>query len=57
MLYQRGQAYPPALRKRVFVFFDDGARVGQIAKRLKVSASYVSKALSRRQTTGVTTAL
>lgn len=57
MLHQRGKAYPPALRERVFVFFDDGARVGQIAKRLKVSVSYVSKVLSRREKTGVTTAL
>jgi transposase len=57
MLYQRGKSYPQELRERVFVFFDAGERVGQIAKRLKISVSYVSKALSRRRKAGVTTVL
>src|SRR5208282_606651 len=40
-----------------FAAADDGAPVGQIAVQLRVSASYVSKVLSRRRRTGRTTAL
>jgi transposase len=57
MLWQRGKAYSQDLRGRVLAAADEGQRVGQIATMFQVSVSYVSKALSRRQRTGVTTAL
>src|SRR5580704_18330830 len=56
MLYQRGKAYSQDLRERVFAASDDGERIGEIAELLRVSVSYVSKALTRRRTTGETTA-
>jgi transposase len=56
MLYQRGKAYSQDLRERVFVASDDGERVGEVAELLRVSVSYVSKALTRRRMTGETTA-
>ena len=56
MLYQRGKAYSQDLRDRVFAVSDDGGRVGEVAGLLRVSVSYVSKALTRRRTTGETTA-
>jgi transposase len=40
----------------VFAASDDGERVGEIAELLRVSVAYVSKALTRRRTTGETTA-
>ena len=55
MLYQRGKAYSQDLRERVFVASDEGEQVGEIAELLKVSVSYVSKALKRRRMTGETT--
>jgi transposase len=55
MLYQRGKAYSQDLRDRVFAASDDGERVGEVAELLRVSVSYVSKALTRRRTTGETT--
>ena len=54
MLYQRGKAYSQDLRERVFAASDDGERVGEVAELLRVSVSYVSKALTRRRTTGET---
>lgn len=57
MLWRRGKAYSQDLRERVLAAADEGQRVGQIATMLRVSVSYVSKVLSRRQRTGVTTAL
>jgi transposase len=39
----------------VFATSDDGERVGEIAELLRVSVAYVSKALTRRRTTGETT--
>jgi transposase len=45
------------LRERVFALADAGQRVGEIAAALRLSVSYVSKALSRWQRTGVRTAL
>jgi transposase len=57
MLWRHGKAYSQDLRERVLAAADDGQRVGQIAAMLRVSVSYVSKVLSRRQRTGVTTAL
>jgi transposase len=57
MLWHRGKAYSQDLRQRVFAAADDGEPVGQIAKLLRVSVSYVSKVLSRRRRTGQTTAL
>jgi transposase len=56
MLWQQGKAYSQDLRERVFATSDDGARVGQIARLLRVSVSYVSKVLGRRRTTGETAA-
>jgi transposase len=56
MLYQRGKAYSQDLRDRVFAVSDDGGRVGEVAGLLRVSVSYVSKALTRRRATGETTA-
>jgi transposase len=55
MLYLRGRAYSQDLRERVFAASDDGERVGEVAELLRVSISYVSKALTRRRTTGETT--
>ena len=57
MLWQRGKAYSQDLRERVFAAADDAQRVGQIAWRLQVSVSYVSKVLSRRRQTGQAGAL
>ena len=56
MLWQRGKAYSQDLRERVFAVADDGQRVGQIARLLRVSVSYVSKVLARRRRTGQTKA-
>src|SRR4249919_3965587 len=56
MLWRRGKAYSQDLRERVFVAADDGGSVCQIARQLRVSVSYVSKVLLRRQRTGQTTA-
>lgn len=55
MLYQQGKAYSQDLRERVFAASDEGEQVGDIADLLRVSVSYVSKALTRRRTTGETT--
>ncbi len=52
MLYQRGRAYSPDLRNRVFAASDDGERVGEVADLLRVSVPYVSKVLSRRRNDG-----
>jgi transposase len=57
MLWQRGKSYSQDLRERVFAAADDGEPVGQIARLLRVSVSYVSKVLSRRQRTGQTQGL
>src|SRR5689334_17332352 len=56
MLWTRGKAYPQELRGRVLVARDEGGRVGQIAGRFKVSVSYVSKVISRREKSGETAA-
>ena len=56
MLWYRGKAYSQDLRERVFAAADNGEPVGQIASLLRVSISYVSKVLSRRQVSGETTA-
>lgn len=57
MLWQHGKAYSQDLRERVFAAADEGERVGEIAAVLRVSVSYVSKVLSRRRKSGITTAL
>ena len=49
MVWRRGQSHPQALRDRVFMAADGGTPVCQIAQRLFVSISYVSKVLSRRR--------
>jgi len=56
MLWQRGKAYSQDLRERVFAAADEGEPVGRIASLLRVSASYVSKVLARRELTAETTA-
>src|ERR1700748_2556725 len=56
MLYQRGKADYQDLRCRVFAVADRGERVGEVADLLRVSVPYVSKVLTRRRTTGETTA-
>lgn len=56
MAWRHGAAYSQDLRDRVFTAFDSGIPVGRIAEMLLVSVSYVSKALSRRERTGETTA-
>lgn len=56
MLWKRGSAYPQELRERVMLAADEGGRVNQIARRFKVSVSYVSKVLGRREKTGETSA-
>jgi transposase len=56
MLWHRGRAYAQDLRERVFAAADAGLPVGRIAAMLFVSISYVSKALSRRRSTGETAA-
>jgi transposase len=56
MPWHRGKAYSQDLRERVLAVADEGEPVGQIARLLRVSISYVSKVLSRRKLTGETTA-
>lgn len=52
MTWKRGKAYAQDLPGRVFMAADEAIPVGQIAERLSVSISYVSKVLSRRRLTG-----
>jgi len=52
MQWRRGRAYSQDLRERVFVLYDVGDTVGEVADALCVSVSHVSKALSRRHDTG-----
>ena len=54
MIWSLGKAYSQDLRERVFALSDGGGAVGHVAKRLCVSVSCVSKALSRRRATGET---
>jgi transposase len=56
MGWRRGKPYAQDLRDRVFRAADEAIPVGQIAERLSVSISYVSKVLSRRRLTGETAA-
>jgi transposase len=56
MLWRRGKAYSQDLRERVLAAADDGGSVCEIARRIHLSVSYVSKVLLRRQRTGQTTA-
>ena len=57
MGWQSGQAYSDDLRARVLSAVDRGGRVYEIAPLFEVSVSYIYKALARRETTGVETAL
>jgi transposase len=52
LAWKSGKPYAQDLRDRVFMAADEGIPVGQIAERLSVSISYVSKVLSRRRLTG-----
>jgi transposase len=56
MLWCKGKAHGQELRERVFAAADGGSGVCEIARRLFVSVSYVSKVLGRRRQTGETTA-
>jgi transposase len=56
MPWRRGKAYAQDLRDRVFALADGGLGVTATADQLRVTASYVSKVLSRRRQTGETTA-
>jgi len=56
MLWRKGKAHGQELRERVFATADGGSGVCEIARRLFVSVSYVSKVLARRRQTGETTA-
>jgi hypothetical protein len=56
VLFRRGKPYSQDLRERVFAAADEGGKVGQIARLLRVSVSFVSKVLSRRRESGETTA-
>jgi transposase len=52
MGWTQGKAYTQDLRDRVFTLADAGYQVGEISEMLCVSASWISKVLSRRRTTG-----
>ena len=56
MGWTRGQAYSQDLRDRVLASDGAGLKVGQIAERLQVGISYVSKVLRRWRQTGETAA-
>jgi transposase len=56
MHWRRGKSYSQDLRDRVLAAADDGEPVGRVASLLRVSVSYVSKVLARRELTGETTA-
>jgi transposase len=56
MLWQKGKGHGQELRDRVFAASDAGSGVCEIAGRVFVSASYVSKVLARRRETGETAA-
>ena len=56
MSWSRGKPYAQDLRDRVFALADEGSPVCRIAAQLRVSVSYVSKALSRRRLSGETAA-
>lgn len=57
MSWVSGQAYSDDLRARVLGAIDRGGRVYEVAPLFEVSVSYIYKALARRRTTGVATAL
>jgi transposase len=56
VVWKNGKPYAQDLRDRVFLAAvataDEAIPVGQIAERLSVSISYVSKVLSRHRLTG-----
>ena len=56
MPWRKGKAFGQDLRERVFAAADGGSGVCEIARRLFVSVSYVSKVLARRRQTGETAA-
>ena len=56
MLWRKGKAHGQELRERVFAAADAGSGVCEVARRLFVSVSYVSKVLARRRQTGETVA-
>jgi transposase len=56
MLWRKGKAHGQDLRDRVFAAADGGSGVCEIARRLFVSVSYVSKVLARRRQSGETAA-
>jgi transposase len=56
MLWRKGKAHGQDLRERVFAAADGVSGMCEIARRLFVSVSYVSKVPGRRRQTGETTA-
>lgn len=52
MTWRSGQAYSQDLRERVLAGVDGGLRVREAAPLLRVSVSYIYKALERRASTG-----
>ena len=52
-----GRPYSQDLRDRVFSAVDGGMPPAEVAELFEVNVSYVYKALIRRRTTGITTAL
>jgi transposase len=56
MLWRKGKAHGQDLRDRVFAAADGGSGVCEIARRLFVSVSCVSKVLARRRQSGETAA-
>lgn len=57
MGWRAGQAYSDDLRSRVLLAVDRGGRVYEVAPMFEVSVSYIYKALARRKTLGIETAL
>jgi transposase len=57
MTWVPGQAYSEDLRARVLAAVDRGGRVYELAPLFGVSVSYIYKALSRREKSGIATAL
>jgi transposase len=52
MAWRSGQSYSADLRGHVLVAVDGGSAVAAVAELLRVSVSYIYKALARRRETG-----
>ena len=56
MAWRSGQSYLADLRGRVLAAVEGGSAVAAVAELLRVSVSYIYKALARRRETGATEA-